>query len=77
MLPTGPENSSRKLVWIEGQSFVGWGCSECVWVFNPSGLPTSKSFDELKQKSQMQLSDEFASHVCSAHPQVKSAKLSS
>src|SRR5260370_37166107 len=30
MLHKGQESSSRKLVWVEGQSFGGWGCSECV-----------------------------------------------
>jgi len=28
---------NRKLVWIEQQRFRGFGCSECAWVFKPSG----------------------------------------
>ena len=43
----GQESSSRKLVWVEGQNFEGWGCSECAWVFNPSNPPIGKSLDEM------------------------------
>jgi hypothetical protein len=68
MLPQGDESSSRKLVRIEGQSFRGWGCSECAWVFHPSDPPIGKSLDEMKRNFQMQLSQEFASHDCPEHP---------
>jgi hypothetical protein len=58
----GQESSSRKLVWVEGQGVVGgWGCSECAWVFNPSGPPTGKTLDEMKRNFQVQLSEEFGS----------------
>jgi len=40
----------RQLVWIEEQRFWGWGCSECAWVFSPSGIPAGKSIEEMKQK---------------------------
>ena len=77
MLHKGSERSSRKLVWVEGQSVEGWGCSECAWVFNPSGPAVGKSLDEMKRNFQMQLSEEFASHACAKRPLVKGAKLSS
>ena len=64
MLHEGEESSSRKLVRIEGQSFEGWGCSECAWVFNPSGPPVGESLDEMTQNFKVQLSEEFASHDC-------------
>jgi hypothetical protein len=67
------ESSSRKLVWVEGQGVVGWGCSECAWVFNPSVPPTAKTLDELVRKLHGQLSEEFASHVCTSHARVKKA----
>jgi hypothetical protein len=73
----GPESSSRKLAWVQGQSVVGWGCSECAWVFSPSGPPTGKSLDEIKRNFQVQLSKEFASHACAEHHLVRAAKLSS
>jgi rubredoxin len=75
MLRKGPEGSSRKLVWVEGQSFEGWGCSECAWVFNPSGPPTGDSLDEMKLNFQEQLSEEFMIHNCAPRPQVKGAKV--
>jgi rubredoxin len=64
MFPQGEESSSRKLVRIEGQSLMGWGCSECSWVFHPSDPPIGKSLDEMKRNFQMQLSQEFECHDC-------------
>jgi hypothetical protein len=77
MLHKGPESSSRKLVWVEGQGVAGWGCSECAWVFTLPDLPAGRSLDEMKRNFQMQLSQEFASHACATRPRVKGAKLSS
>jgi rubredoxin len=62
------EISARKLARVEGQSFRGWGCSECGWVFNPSGPPVGESLDAMKRNFQVQLSDEFASHDCARYP---------
>jgi len=67
------ENSSRELVWIEGQNVERWGCSECAWVFNPSGPPADELLDEMKRTFKTQLSAEFASHACAEHPRVKDA----
>jgi hypothetical protein len=58
----------RKLVWIEKEQFGGWGCSECAWLFNPSGSPTGASLDEMMENYKQQRDAEFASHVCAAHP---------
>jgi hypothetical protein len=69
----GSESSSRKLVWVEGQRVEGWGCSECAWVFKPSGPAIGISLDEMKRNFQMQLSEEFASHACAKRPLVKGA----
>ena len=62
----------RKLVWIEHDRFRGWGCSECAWVFNPSGAPTGKSLDESKRNFELQRDKEFKLHVCADHPRAKS-----
>src|ERR1700737_395078 len=62
----------RKLVWIEHDLFRGWGCSECAWVFNPSGAPTGKSFDEAMRTFELQRDKEFTLHVCADHPRAKS-----
>jgi hypothetical protein len=64
----------RKLIWIDEQPFGNWHCSECAWVFHPSGPPTGKSLDEMKE-NYVQLRDrDFAAHVCAEHPRVKSGK---
>jgi len=60
----------RKLVWIEHDRFQG--CSECAWVFNPSGAPTGKSLDESKRNFELQRDKEFTLHVCADHPTAKS-----
>jgi len=62
----------RKLVWIEEQRFLGWGCSKCAWVFNPSGSPRGKSINEMKQHYERQRDKDFAAHVCAEHPRAKS-----
>jgi hypothetical protein len=73
----GQERSFRKLVLVETQGFKDWGCSECAWVFNPSGPPTGESLEDMKRNFQMQRSEEFASHDCAEHPRAKGATPSS
>jgi hypothetical protein len=58
----------RKLVWIENQSFHGFSCSECNWMFKPSGALVGESLDDMKQKYEAQRDKEFAAHVCVKHP---------
>jgi hypothetical protein len=60
----GQNISSRQLVWIEGEGFAGWGCSECDWIFDLPDAPTGKSLDEVKRNLETRLSNEFASHTC-------------
>jgi hypothetical protein len=65
---------SRKLVWREeGRVWVS-GCSECAWVFNPLGLPTGRTIDEMTQNYERQRDKEFAAHVCPEHPRGKNTK---
>ena len=64
----------RKLVWIEKQNFQGFGCSECNWVFKPSGAPLHESLDEMKQKYEGQRDKEFAAHVCAKHSRARTPK---
>jgi rubredoxin len=56
--------STRKLVRVEGQSFQGWDCSECSWLFNPSGPPVGQSLEAMTRNYQAELSNEFAAHDC-------------
>jgi hypothetical protein len=64
----------RKLVWIENQDFLGWGCSECAWRFKPSGSPTGKSLREMKQNYERECSKDFAAHVCAEYPKAKNTE---
>src|SRR5712671_597108 len=75
MLHKAQESSGRRLVWE--QSFRNWGCSECAWVFEPSGSPPGNSLDEILLNFQVQLSEEFESHACAKHPRIKKPKLAS
>jgi hypothetical protein len=62
---------SRKLVWTEQRRFRGWGCSECAWVFNPSGPPSGKFFDEMMRNFELQRDKAFSLHVCADHPRTE------
>jgi hypothetical protein len=55
---------TRDLIWIEENRFRGWGCSECPWVFNPSGSPTGNSFDAMMRNFELQRDKAFTSHLC-------------
>jgi hypothetical protein len=68
------EAMRRELVYIEREHFGGWGCSECAWVFNPSGTPTGKSLEEMKQNYEQQRAKDFVAHVCAEHPRAKNTK---
>jgi len=54
----------RKLVWIETQSFVGFSCSDCQWVFRTTSALIGKSFDQMKQAYEAERDQEFAAHDC-------------
>jgi len=68
------EATRRKLIWIEEQRFLGWGCSLCAWVFRPSGTLTGKTLDEMKENYEQQRDKDFAVHICAAHPRTKNPK---
>jgi hypothetical protein len=65
----------RKLIWVEQQYFQGWGCSECAWVFNPSGAPTGESLTEMMDNYERRQEKDFAAHVCTEYPRAKSKKV--
>jgi hypothetical protein len=71
MLFKGPGSSPRKLVWVDEETFKGWGCSDCAWVFKPSEPPIGKSLDEIKRNVELKFTREFASHACAERPRVK------
>jgi hypothetical protein len=63
----------RELVWIEETHFLGWGCSDCAWLFNPSGSPVGDSIREMKENYLRLRDEECAAHVCAEHPRAKKA----
>jgi hypothetical protein len=65
---------ARKLVWIETQNFQGFGCSQCSWMFKPTGVLVGESLDKMKKDFEAQLEKEFAAHVCVKHPKPTEAK---
>ena len=65
----------RRLIWIEKPSFQGSGCSECSWVFKPSGPPAGDSLDEMKKNFERMRDIEFANHSCAAHPKARKARV--
>ena len=64
----------RKLVWIVEQRFSGWGCSDCAWVFNPSGPPMGDSLHEMMQNYERHRDKDFATHFCAEHPRGKNKR---
>ena len=58
----------RKLVWVQDQTFQGYGCSECQWVFNPTGPLVGKTIDQMKQTYEAERDKEFAAHDCGKFP---------
>jgi hypothetical protein len=55
----------RSLVWIERPDFVGFGCSECQWVFHSAGPLVGTSLDQMKQTYEAERDKEFAArHLC-------------
>jgi hypothetical protein len=64
----------RKLVWTEEEHSYGWGCSECSWIFNPSGPPIGNSLAEMKHNYEKQRNKDFAAHVCAEYSKGKKVK---
>jgi hypothetical protein len=64
-------DTPRMLVWLEGPRFQGFGCSECAWVFSPSGPPAGNSLEEMKEDYERRRGKEFALHICAEHSTAK------
>jgi len=64
----------RKLIWIKTPRFQGSACSECAWMFKPSGPPAGNSLDEMKEIYERLRDKEFAIHDCGDHPRARRTK---
>jgi len=65
----------RTMIWIKGSRFQGSGCSECAWVFSPSGPPMGDSLSEMMEMYERRRDKEFAAHVCAEHPKSKNTNV--
>lgn len=61
----------RKMTWVKDERRENWACSDCAWIFNPSGPPVGLTLDEMKRNFESQRDKEFGSHVCVDHPRPK------
>jgi hypothetical protein len=65
----------RKLVWVtKGENCQGFGCSECDWVFKPSGRLVGNTMEQMKRKYEAECEQEFAAHVCAKFPRSPNPK---
>ena len=64
----------RKLAWVEEEPFGRWGCTDCAWIFKPSGPPIGKTLDEMKENYARQRDKDFNAHVCADHPGAENTK---
>ena len=56
---------------IQVKRIEGWGCSDCAWVFIPSGPPLGNTMDEMMLNFRAQRDKEFESHVCTKYPRTQ------
>ncbi len=64
----------KTIIWLKSTQFEGWACSDCAWIFNPSGPPVGNSLEDMKQDFERQRDKEFASHFCARHPRTRGEK---
>jgi hypothetical protein len=57
----------RRLVWVKTTDFQGYGCSQCAWVFQPSGAFVGESLDKMTRDYRVRRDKEFFAHVCAEH----------
>lgn len=57
----------RQMVWIANARMETWGCSECSWIFKPSGPPVGNCMEEMIHNFEGQRDKDCALHVCAAH----------
>ena len=68
------ESRLRTLIWISDPHFHGPGCSQCAWLFRPSGPPIGNSLMEMKKNYRRSCNEEFARHICAEHPRATKHK---
>lgn len=57
----------REMIWVQTENVESWGCSECDWIFKPSGPPHGFAMEDMKQNFEREREQGFKSHVCAQH----------
>jgi hypothetical protein len=57
----------RKLVWVERKDLQAFGCSECGWIFKPSGPLVGSSIGEMARNFADERDNAFELHTCCEH----------
>ena len=69
-------STPRTLTWITETHFYGLGCSQCAWLFRPTGPPMGSSLAEMKENHMQDCNEEFAAHDCAEQPRAKKTNTS-
>jgi Zn-finger protein len=64
---------ARKMVWVKQSD--GWGCSDCAWVFVPSGPPHGEIIDQMMRNFMAKRDKEFNSHACTKDSRTQAQEL--
>ncbi len=65
----------RTIIWVKSERTESWACSNCAWMFNPTGPPLGNTLAEMKDNFERQRDTEFVAHVCAKHPRTKRREL--
>jgi len=68
--------SPRTLTWIREAHFQGPTCSQCAWLFRPSGPPIGNSLQEMRKNYIRRCTEEFAAHDCADYPRAAKTSVS-
>jgi hypothetical protein len=60
---------ARQIIWVE--HIQSWGCSDCTWVFIPSGPPIGNTIDDMKGNFTAKRAKQFKSHVCAKQSRIQ------
>jgi len=65
----------RAMIRFQMQEVNFWGCSDCAWVFRPSGPPLGNTIEAMGENYDRERDNNFAAHVCAQHPRTKSHEM--
>jgi len=69
-------STPRTLTWIREPHLHAPACSQCAWLFHPSGPPTGSSLEQMKENYMRSCNEEFAAHICARYPKAPNTNVS-